>query len=112
MLIYFLLLLNNDKTIASSIKINVIQVSENPDTVVNNEEPIHWILLTSHPVESFEDAYQIIQWYTWRWFIEQLFRLLKSQGLNMEHSTLTTYESLSKLSLLALDVAIKILEAV
>lgn len=103
---------NNDKTIASSIKINVIQVSENPDTVVNNEEPIHWILLTSHPVESFEDAYQIIQWYTWRWFIEQLFRLLKSQGLNMEHSTLTTYESLSKLSLLALDVAIKILQLV
>lgn len=101
---------NYDKSISSSIKINVIEVKENLDTVVNNEEPIHWFLLTSHPVESFENAYQIIQWYTWRWFIEQLFRLLKSQGLDMEQSTLSTYESLSKLSLMALNAAIKILQ--
>ena len=101
---------NYDKSISSSLKINVIEVSENPDTVVNHQEPIHWVLLTSHPVESFENAYQLIQWYTWRWFIEQLFRLLKSQGLDMENSTLTTYESLSKLSLMALEAAIKILQ--
>jgi hypothetical protein len=85
-------------------------VHETPETVVNNEEPIHWILLTSHPVDSFENAYQIIQWYTWRWFIEQLFRLLKSQGLDMQQSTLTTYESLRKLSLMALNAAIKVLQ--
>ena len=101
---------NYDKSIASSMKINVIEVKETPETVVNNEEPIHWVLLTSHPVDSFENAYQIIQWYTWRWFIEQLFRLLKSQGLDMQHSTLTTYESLSKLSLMALNAAIKVVQ--
>jgi hypothetical protein len=98
------------KHLSKSIKINVIEVTEKAETVVNNEEPIHWILLTSHPVETFEDAYQIIQWYTWRWFIEQLFRLLKSQGLDMLGSTLTTYEALSKLSLLALEAAVRVLQ--
>lgn len=101
---------SSDKSISPSIKINAVEIRENPGTVVNNEEPIHWVLLTSHPIGSFENAHQIIQWYTWRWFIEQLFRLLKSQGLNMEHSTLTTYEGLGKLSLMALDAAIKILQ--
>jgi Transposase DDE domain len=98
------------KKLSKSIKINVIEVTEKAETVVNNEEPIHWILLTSHKIETFEDAYQIIQWYTWRWFIEQLFRLLKSQGLDMQGSTLTTYQALGKLSLLALEAAVKVLQ--
>ncbi len=96
--------------LSKSIKVNVIEVIEKAQTVVNNEEPIHWILLTSHKIEIFEDAYKLIQWYTWRWFIEQLFRLLKTQGLNMLNSTLTTYEALSKLSLLALEASIRVLQ--
>jgi hypothetical protein len=98
------------KHLSKSIKVNVIEVREKPETVVNNEEPIHWILLTSHKVDNFEDAYQLIQWYTWRWFIEQLFRLLKSQGMNVLGSTLTTYEALRKLSLLALEAAVRVLQ--
>lgn len=96
--------------LSKSIKVNGIEVIEKAETVVNNEEPIHWILLTSHKVETFEDAYKLIQWYTWRWFIEQLFRLLKTQGLNMLSSTLTTYEALSKLTLLALDASVRVLQ--
>ena len=98
------------KHLTGSVKVNVVEVKEDPKTVVNHQDPVHWILLTSHPINTFEDAYQVIQWYTWRWFIEQLFRLLKSQGLNLLQSTLTTYEALSKLSLMALDAAIRVLQ--
>ena len=93
-----------------SIKVTVIELTEQAKTVVNHQEPIHWILLTSHKIETFEDAYKLIQWYTWRWFIEQLFRLLKTQGLDMLGSTLTTYEALSKLSLLALEASVRVLQ--
>jgi hypothetical protein len=95
--------------LSKSIKVNIIEVIEKKD-VVNNEEPIHWILLTSHKIDIFEDAYQLIQWYTWRWLIEQLFRLLKSQGLDMLGSTSTTYQALSKLSLLVLEAAVRVLQ--
>ena len=98
------------KAISPTLKVTAIEVKEDPKSVVNNEEPIHWILLSSKPVSCFGEAYQMIQWYTWRWFIEQLFRLLKSQGLNMTASTLTTYQSLSKLSLMALDAAVRVLQ--
>jgi len=45
---------------------------------VNN--PIDWKLLTTHQVSDFAQALQIVDWYGARWYIEQLFRLLKKQG--------------------------------
>ena len=46
--------------------------------------PAHWRLLTSHRVESFEQARWITQLYRRRWVIEQLFRTIKSRGFDIE----------------------------
>ena len=89
-----------------------VRVSEDPSSVVNNEKPIDWLLLTSHEVESCEQALEIIQFYCWRWVIEQVFRTLKSQGLNIQSSRLDNYEALTKLALLALMAAVQILQLV
>jgi len=35
--------------------------------------PVLWILLTTHKVESLEDALRIVGWYRARWTIEQVF---------------------------------------
>ena len=45
-----------------------------------------WRLLTTHPVESIEQALTVIGWYRLRWNIEQLFRTLKRQGLGIEQA--------------------------
>ncbi|MBW8857033.1 MAG: IS4 family transposase, partial [Bradyrhizobium sp.] len=42
--------------------------------------PLHWRLLTTHPVATAEDAWRIVEWYKRRWLIEQFFRILKTQG--------------------------------
>lgn len=55
-----------------------------PETSVV-EKPIHWILLTSLPVHSIQDALQIIDYYILRWIIERFHYLLKSGGANVEH---------------------------
>jgi hypothetical protein len=34
------------------------------------QAPIHWRLMTTHPVVAIEQALQVIQWYCWRWRIE------------------------------------------
>ncbi|NJO21184.1 MAG: hypothetical protein HC838_15645 [Spirulinaceae cyanobacterium RM2_2_10] len=49
-----------------------------PDDV----EAVHWRLLTTHAVLTYEQALSIIQWYRWRWHIEQLFAILKQRGLD------------------------------
>jgi hypothetical protein len=92
--------------------IYAVQIKEYPETVVGNEKPIHWILLTSHVVESVEQALQIVQWYRWRWLIEQTFRTLKVKGLDIEHSQVETFEALSNLATLALVAAVQVMQLV
>lgn len=66
------------------------------------EEPVHWRLLTSHEVTTPAKARQVIDWYRQRWNIEQLFRTLKRQGLDLEDSLLESGEALEKLAVMAL----------
>jgi hypothetical protein len=71
----------------------------------DGEPPIHWRLLTSHDVASVEQALRIVGWYQARWQVEQLFRTLKRQGLDIESSQVETAGGLMKLSLAALHSA-------
>lgn len=73
-------------------------------------EAILWRLLTTHEVISAEDARRMIGYYGQRWQIEQLFRVLKKQGLDIEASELEQMESIKKLTVLALSVAVKSLQ--
>lgn len=89
-----------------------VEVKENQKSVRPGEPPIHWILLTSHPVESIQQAMQVVQWYTWRWTIEQLFRTLKLRGLDIAQAQVRTYHALINLTTLALIAAIKVITLV
>ena len=55
--------------------------------------PAHWRLLTSHRVESFEQARWITQLYRRRWVIEQLFRTVKTKGFDIERVSMETAPS-------------------
>jgi hypothetical protein len=68
-------------------------------------EPIHWRLLTTHLVADPLDAWRVVNWYKERWTIEQLFRLLKTQGLKLEDSQLATADRLLKLIAIATKAA-------
>lgn len=77
-----------------------------------NVEPLHWRLLTTHEVADAAAAWQIVRWYRKRWIIEQLFRILKSQGLQLEDSRLETAERLLKLTAIAAKAACLTLQLV
>ena len=68
-------------------------------------DAICWRLLTTHTVESLEQALTVIGWYRQRWHIEQLFRTLKRQGLRIEQSVVEDGEALEKLAAIALIAA-------
>lgn len=73
---------------------------------------IHWRLMTTHPVVRIEQALQVLQWYCWRWWIEQLFATLKRTGLDIEATQLESIEAIQRLTILALSVALKTLQMV
>jgi len=59
----------------------------------HGEEPINWMLFTSEPVDSFEDASAVVDHYRARWLIEEYFKALKT-GCAFEKRQLTTYDGL------------------
>lgn len=84
-------------------------VERNPPEGV---EPVHWRLLTTHAVDTVAMAWQIVDWYRQRWIIEQLFRLMKKQGLEIEDSQLASAEGLTKLVAIAVKAAAVTLQLV
>jgi hypothetical protein len=73
--------------------------------VCESEKPIHWRLSTTHEVKDIEAALQIVGWYRLRWNIEQLFWVMKSQGVDIESSQLTTANALMKLAVVTARTA-------
>ena len=69
-------------------------------------EPLHWRLLTTHPVANAEEAWRIVEWYKRRWLIEQFFRVLKTQGFRPEDSQIATADRLLKLVAIAAKAAV------
>jgi len=69
-------------------------------------EPLHWRLLTTHPVTTAEQAWRIVEWYKRRWLIEQFFRVLKTQGFKLEDSQIATADRLLKLVAIAAKAAV------
>ena len=78
----------------SEIKMQVVVVEEvdSPKGV----KPIRWVLLTSLPVKSFADAWQIIEDYEHRWLIEEYHKVIKS-GCSIEKHALRTGDRLEPL---------------
>jgi hypothetical protein len=77
---------------------------------VGVENGVCWRLLTTLPVRTFDYALMIIEWYSWRWMIEEVFRILKKGGFDIEGSELGSGTSIKKLCLLILDAIIRIFQ--
>ena len=87
-----------------SLTLTLVDVRE-PDPQAGTE-PLHWRLLTTHPVANAEEAWRIVEWYKRRWLIEQFFRVLKTQGFKLEDSQIATAERLLKLVAIAAKAAV------
>ncbi len=99
---------NSPKDLPEYIELNALEVRE--VTQAEQDQAILWRLLTTHQIDNLDKAKQVIQWYAWRWHIEQLFRTLKKQGLDIESISLDDMGAIRKLTVLALELALKVMQ--
>ena len=76
---------------AQPVPMNALLVSE--EAPVDGGEPIRWLLLTTLPIETFEQACQCVRWDSLRWLIERFHFTLKS-GCRIEQLQLETAQRL------------------
>ena len=72
-------------------------------------DPIQWVLLTSEPVESLDQAQRCVDWYGCRWVIEEWHKVEKT-GCRLEASQLKSAEAIKCLAALTGVVAVRMLQ--
>ena len=92
-----------DRSLPPSVTLRLIEVQQIDPPA--GEHPLHWRLLTTHTIADAAAAWEIVGWYQRRWVIEQLFRVMKSQGLQLEDSQMASADRLVKLSAAATKAA-------
>jgi hypothetical protein len=92
---------------APTVKLCCVEAKE---VGVSEKSGVCWRILTSLAVTSLEEALMVIEWYSWRWMIEEVFRILKKEGFDIEASELEYGSSIRKLCLLMLDAIIRIFQ--
>ena len=98
------------EALAKTVEASLVEVTE--VDVPADAEPILWRLLTTHPIADVAMAWRVVDWYRQRWTIEQFFRTLKQQGLQLEDSQLDSAERLIKLTAIAARAACAIMQLV
>jgi len=85
----------------------VVRVWE--ETPAEGVEPLEWILLTSVPVQTVEQAWERVDWYRARWVVEDYHQGLKT-GCHIEERQLQTYDGLRRLLGLLSPMAVRLLQ--
>lgn len=102
--------LGADRRDPREITLNIVEVREiDPPSP---KEAVIWRLLTTHTVKTLADACRMVDLYRLRWTVEQLFRTVKSQAIDLEESLLADGEALERLAATALIVAVRVMQLV
>jgi hypothetical protein len=71
-------------------------------------EPIEWLLVSSVPVLTIEDAWERVRWYRCRWLIEEFHKVLKS-GCRFEDRRMHTVAALQNLLAILTPIGMRLL---
>lgn len=77
-----------------------------PDT---GTEPLQWILLTTEPVETWEQIEQVIQWYQQRWTVEEFHKCWKT-GCRLEYRPFQDPGTIERIMVILAAIAVRMMQ--
>jgi hypothetical protein len=93
-----------------SIMLTLVDVRE--VSPLEDGEPVHWRLLTTHTVTSPALARRIVDLYRMRWSIEEFFRTLKTAGFDIEKADIGDPQVMIKFVVAATVAAVTVMQLV
>jgi Transposase DNA-binding/Transposase DDE domain len=88
------------------VEVNVVHaIEQNPP---EGAEPVSWVLLTTEPVQTYQQVLAVLEAYRTRWLIEEFFKALKT-GCAIEKRQLESYDALVNALSVFLPIAWQIL---
>jgi hypothetical protein len=98
------------RELPAAVDVTVVDVREiDPPEGV---EAIHWRLLTTHAIESVEQARGIVDLYRMRWTIEEFFRTLKTAGFDIEAADIGDPKPMMNFTAAATVAAVTVMQLV
>lgn len=97
----------NDPRFTHPLSVRAVYLAETDAPV--GVEPVEWMLLTSETVENFDQAAECIDWYGYRWLIEEWHKVEKT-GCRLEAAQLKSVEALERLAALTAVVAVRLMQ--
>lgn len=80
--------------------------------VPESGKPIHWRLLTSHPVATVADACRIVDLYRMRWVIEEYFHTQKTAAFDIEAADISDPEVMIRFAAAVAVAAVSVMQLV
>jgi hypothetical protein len=71
-------------------------------------EPLEWLLVTTVPITTTEQAWERVRWYGWRWLLEDFHHVLKT-GCQIEHQQMRSVDALFRLLGILTPIALRLL---
>jgi len=97
---------NFETTFKPYLEVSIVKAKE---VVKPNEKSpdnyISWKIITNSAIESIGQAKKVIEIYSSRWCIEDVFRVMKNKGLQLDSVTLENGKALRKIAIMAFDIS-------
>jgi hypothetical protein len=98
------------KQLPETVELHLVDIRE--IDAPTGKQPIHWLSLTSHVIETFDQAHLMLDFYRKRWIIEEFFRTLKSAGFRIEDAKMSDPAAFMNFATLATIAAVTVTQMV
>ncbi|WP_019615382.1 IS4 family transposase [Psychromonas ossibalaenae] len=73
-------------------------------------EPLCWLLYTSEPLYTSEDALKVVRYYELRWRIEEFHKVWKTDGTDVEGLRLQSLNNLKRIAVIQAFIAVRLMQ--
>lgn len=93
-----------------AVKLTMVDIRET--STPEGGKPIHWRLLTTHPVTNIAEARRVVELYRMRWIIEEYFHTLKTGGFDIEAADISDPEVMIRFAAAVAVAAVSVMQLV